>query len=229
MTTQPERIFLTGGSGRLGAEFAEAMSLKIRQTTIPEVLLVEPQVFADPRGFFLETFHRTKYAEAGLDKVFVQDNHSRSCKGTIRGLHYQLPRPQGKLVYIVTGEIFDVAVDIRRGSPHFGKWAGQILSESNKRQFYIPPGFAHGFCVLSEIADVTYKCTELYSPSDDRGILWSDDAIGIDWPSVEPLLSDKDAHNPPLSELSEAALPVYYGPSSAKTAVNLYSPGISNR
>ena len=136
----------------------------------PEVLLIEPDVFPDPRGFFMETFHSVKYAEHGLPAVFLQDNHSRSSRGVLRGLHYQLNNPQGKLVRVVSGEVFDVAVDIRRGSPWFGKWVGAILSEENHRQMYVPPGFAHGFCTLSERADFLYKCTDLYAPGDEYGI-----------------------------------------------------------
>ena len=166
----------------------------------PEVLLIEPDVFPDPRGFFMETFHSIKYAEHGLPAVFLQDNHSRSSRGVLRGLHYQLKNPQGKLVRVVSGEVFDVAVDIRRGSPWFGKWVGAILSEENHRQMYVPPGFAHGFCTLSESADFLYKCTDLYAPGDEYGIAWDDPEIAIEWPEMDYLISDKDLANPLLSE-----------------------------
>ena len=166
----------------------------------PEVLLIEPDVFPDQRGFFMETFHSIKYAEHGLPAVFLQDNHSRSSRGVLRGLHYQLENPQGKLVRVVSGEVFDVAVDIRRGSPRFGTWVGAVLSEENQRQMYVPPGFAHGFCTLSERADFLYKCTELYAPGDEYGIAWDDPDIAIEWPKMDYLISDKDLANPLLSE-----------------------------
>ena len=166
----------------------------------PEVLLIEPDVYPDPRGFFMETFHSTKYAEQGLPEVFLQDNHSRSSRGVLRGLHYQLKNPQGKLVWVVTGEVFDVAVDIRQGSPYFGKWVGAVLSEENQHQLYVPPGFAHGFCTLSEQADFLYKCTDLYAPGDEYGIAWDDPDIAIEWPEIDCLLSEKDLGNPKLSE-----------------------------
>ena len=166
----------------------------------PEVLLIEPDVFPDPRGFFMGTFHSIKYAEHGLPAVFLQDNHSRSSRGVLRGLHYQLKNPQGKLVRVVSGEVFDVAVDIRRGSPWFGKWVGAILSEENRRQMYVPPGFAHGFCTLTERADFLYKCTDLYAPGDEYGIAWDDPEIAIEWPEMDYLISDKDLANPLLIE-----------------------------
>ena len=169
-------------------------------------------VFEDDRGFFLETYHAQKYKEIGLTQVFVQDNHSHSRRGTLRGLHYQLNHPQGKLVYVITGEIFDVAVDIRRGSPTFGQWTGTLLSERNKRQLFIPAGFAHGLCVLSETADVMYKCTDLYAPGDEYGILWSDPTIDIVWPMENPILSEKDAKNPTLKDVPEECLPLYDAP-----------------
>jgi len=172
-------------------------------------MIIEPQVFRDDRGFFLETFHEKKYVQGKIHRTFVQDNHSHSQKGTLRGLHYQLPHAQGKLVYVVTGEIFDVAVDIRRGSPTFGQWVGVHLSDENKQQIYVPEGFAHGFCVLSERADVIYKCTDLYSPEDERGIFWADPTIGVEWPIEFPVLSEKDSRNPKLSDISEEFLPVY--------------------
>jgi dTDP-4-dehydrorhamnose 3,5-epimerase len=176
----------------------------------PEVLLIEPDVFPDPRGFFMETFHAVKYAEHGLPAVFLQDNHSRSSRGVLRGLHYQLNNPQGKLVRVVSGEVFDVAVDIRRGSPWFGKWVGAILSEENHRQIYVPPGFAHGFCTLSEHADFLYKCTDLYAPGDEYGIAWDDPEIAIEWPEMDYLISDKDLANPLLTESDH--LPEYLAP-----------------
>ena len=184
--------------------------MKVIQTAIPEVLLIEPDVFGDDRGFFLETWNRDRYLAAGFPDVsFVQDNHSRSRKGVLRGLHFQLNYPQGKLVQVVTGAVFDVAVDIRVGSPSFGQWVGYELSEKNHRQLWVPPGFAHGFCVLSDTVDFTYKCTDVYRPDDEGGVLWSDPALGIDWQVNEPLLSDKDKLYPILSEISEDKLPPY--------------------
>jgi dTDP-4-dehydrorhamnose 3,5-epimerase len=185
------------------------MSITVTPLFIPSVLLIEPKVFRDHRGFFLETFQERKYAEAGLAFQFVQDNHSRSVGPVLRGLHYQLQNPQAKLVYVVSGEIFDVAVDIRRGSPYFGAWTGTRLSDRNQRQLFIPEGFAHGFVVTSETADVLYKCTDFYAPGDEYGILWKDEAIGIDWPVSEPLLSGKDQAYPRLAEAPESELPVY--------------------
>lgn len=179
------------------------------ETSLPGVLIVEPKVFGDDRGFFMEVYHASRFAGAGIDAPFVQDNHSRSSRGVLRGLHFQEPNPQGKLVRAVTGTIFDVAVDIRRGSPTFGWWVGVELSEENKRQLWVPPGFAHGFCVTSERADVVYKCTTLYEPQNDRGIRWNDPAIGIEWPPVEPLLSAKDTVAPLLAEAP--VLPVFEG------------------
>lgn len=188
---------------------AEKMSLKIIKTGLAGVVLIEPAVFNDPRGFFMETFHQKKYAEAGIDRTFVQDNRSLSIKGTLRGLHYQLKHPQAKLVFVVKGEIFDVVVDIRKGSPTYGKWVGANLSDENRRQIYVPEGFAHGFCVLSETADVIYKCTDLYTTGDEYGILWSDPEIGIEWPIARPLLSDKDSKCQVLSDVPESSLPLF--------------------
>jgi dTDP-4-dehydrorhamnose 3,5-epimerase len=185
------------------------MPIKVTKQSLPGVLLIEPQVFDDDRGFFLETYHRKKYAEWGIEGVFVQDNHSNSRKGTLRGLHYQLQHPQAKLIYVVSGEIFDVAVDIRRGSPTFGQWTGTILSGENKYQLYVPEGFAHGFCVLSETVHVMYKCTDLYAPGDEYGILWSDPTINIVWPIENPILSKKDSQNPKVREISEDCLPAF--------------------
>ncbi len=183
--------------------------MKITPTAIPEVLLVEPDLFGDARGFFMETWHAGKYAEQGLDVSFVQDNHSRSRHRVLRGLHYQLKQPQGKLVRVTAGRVFDVAVDIRRGSPTFGRWVGMELNDEDHRQLYVPPGFAHGFSVLSESADFLYKCTDFYLPEDEHGILWNDPEIGIQWPGNDFLISDKDRENRLLKELDAADLPRY--------------------
>lgn len=177
--------------------------MNVEKTNLDGVLVIEPRVFPDSRGFFMETFHSKKYAEIGLTEPFVQDNYSHSCKGTLRGLHYQLENPQGKLVYVIKGEIFDVAVDIRKSSPTFGKWFGTTLSDKNHKQIFVPKGFAHGFLVLSEEADVIYKCTDLYTPGDEYGILWSDPEIGIEWNSENPLLSEKDAISPLLKDATK--------------------------
>ena len=168
---------------------------------LPEVIVVEPDVFRDPRGFFLETWHQKKYRDGGLPETFVQDNHSYSTRGVLRGLHAQLRRPQGKLVRALAGEIFDVAVDIRPGSPTFGKWVGEVLSGENFRQLWIPPGFAHGFSVLSETAHVLYKCTDFYEREDEVCLLWNDPAIGIDWRVESPVLSEKDLQGKSLAEI----------------------------
>ena len=185
------------------------MSLDFKPLEIPEVILVEPHVHRDDRGFFLETYHAGKYAAGGIDGPFVQDNHSRSAHRTLRGLHAQRTRPQGKLVRAVRGTIWDVAVDIRRQSPTFRRWAGAELSEDNFHQLWIPPGFAHAFVVLSEMAEVEYKCTDLYAPDDEITIAWNDPEIAVDWPlEGEPLLSGRDAAAPPLAELLDR-LPVY--------------------
>lgn len=188
------------------------MSVTFTDNDLPGVIIAEPEVFSDPRGFFLETYHRQKYARGGICPVFVQDNHSHSRQNVVRGLHYQLAAPQAKLVYVVSGEIFDVAVDVRRGSPTFGRWAAARLSGENRRQMFIPEGFAHGFCVLSRSADVIYKCSNLYDPQDDYGLLWNDPRIGIRWPVKNPLLSDKDRANPCLDDIAENRLPVYQHP-----------------
>lgn len=185
------------------------MALKVIPQAIKDVKLVVPDVYGDARGFFEETFHADKYRAIGIDVEWVQDNWSRSVKGTLRGLHYQLPNPQAKLVWAVRGEIYDVAVDVRRGSPTFGKWVGAVLSEANHHQFFVPAGFAHGFCVLSDEADFMYKCSDFYSPKDEKGILWSDAALGIAWPVTAPILSRKDAVLKPLLEMAENDLPVY--------------------
>lgn len=165
-------------------------------TEIPDVLLIEPKVFGDERGFFMETYSERVFAELGIHCRFVQDNHSRSRQGVLRGLHYQLGKPQAKLVRVIRGTVFDVAVDIRRGSPTFGKWVGVELSEENKRTLFVPEGFAHGFYVLSEEAEFCYKCSDFYAPSEERGIIWNDPDIGIAWPllpGLAPQLSAKDA------------------------------------
>jgi len=168
--------------------------MRFLPTEIPEVLLIEPQVFGDSRGFFMETWHAEKFAAAGLDLHFVQDNHSKSVQGTLRGLHYQIKKPQGKLVRVISGEVFDVAVDLRQSSPFFGKWIGEILSAENKKILWVPPGFGHGFYVLSPEAEFVYKCTELYAPEHERCIRWDDPELGIVWPLLAqaPLLSAKD-------------------------------------
>lgn len=176
--------------------------MNVIKTDIEGVLIIEPQVFGDDRGFFLETFQSKRYAqEAGITQEFVQDNHSRSTYGVLRGLHFQRTKPQGKLVRVVSGEVFDVAVDIRSGSPTYGQWVGTHLSAENKRQFWVPPGMAHGFVVLSETADFEYKCTDYYDPNDEACLLWNDSEIGIDWPVDEPILSAKDKLGLPLKEL----------------------------
>jgi dTDP-4-dehydrorhamnose 3,5-epimerase len=184
------------------------MPEKLLKTALPGVYIIEPDIFRDDRGFFLETYHQRRYAEGGIDCPFVQDNHSHSRLGVLRGLHYQLNHGQAKLIYVSCGEIFDVAVDIRRGSPTFGKWVGARLSGENGRQIYVPRGFAHGFYTLSETADIIYKCTDFYAPGDEYGILWSDPDIGIEWPDKNPLLSEKDSRNPRLSEIPEDLLPI---------------------
>lgn len=185
------------------------MSLEVIKTTLPGVLILEPKAFHDSRGFFIEAFHQKKYAGIGIDRVFVQDNRSHSIRDTLRGLHYQLRHPQAKLVFAISGEIYDVAVDIRKGSPAFGQSVGVKLSGKNGRQIYVPEGFAHGFCVLSETADVMYKCTDFYTPGDEYGILWSDPALGIEWPVEHPLLSEKDSKCPKLSDAPGSDLPDY--------------------
>ena len=175
--------------------------MKVVATALPEVLLIEPHVHQDSRGFFLETYQARKYQEAGMTEAFVQDNHSRSAGRTLRGLHAQRCHPQGKLVRVVQGEVFDVAVDIRPSSKTFCQWVGVMLSAQNFRQLYIPPGFAHGFCVMSDSAEVEYKCTDFYEPGDEIGIRWNDPNIGIVWPIVDPLLSDRDRDAPYLNDI----------------------------
>lgn len=170
--------------------------MQFKPTRIPEVVLIEPQVYGDHRGFFMESWNEQTFQDAGFNMQFVQDNHSRSVQGTLRGLHYQIRKPQGKLVRIITGEVFDVAVDLRRQSPTFGQWVGEYLSEENHRTLWIPPGFAHGFYVLSEHADLTYKCTNFFAPEHERSLAWDDPDLGINWPiiaDIAPVLSASDA------------------------------------
>ena len=175
--------------------------MKVVETSLPGVLIIEPKIFPDARGFFVETYNKDRYVNNGILPEFVQDNLSFSTRGVLRGLHYQNPHAQGKLVYVLQGEVWDVAVDIRRDSPQFGQWTAVTLSSENKKQFYIPPGFAHGFCVLSETALFTYKCTDLYHPECDGGVRWDDPTIAIQWPISDPILSDKDRNLPLLGEL----------------------------
>lgn len=183
--------------------------MKVIPSSLPGCVLLEPVVFGDSRGFFFETWNAERYAEQGLPGSFVQSNVSSSSKGVLRGLHYQWPRPQGKLVTVLEGEVYDVAVDIRRGSPTFGRWEAFILSAGNRRQLWIPPGFAHGFAVLSEHALFNYLCTDVYVKEADAGIRWNDADIAVDWPISAPLVSAKDEHAPFLSEIAEDRLPVY--------------------
>lgn len=185
--------------------------MNVIATDIEGVLILEPKVFGDERGFFMETWSRNRYAEVGLDATFVQDNVSSSSRGVLRGLHYQNPQGQGKLVQVLKGEVFDVAVDIRLGSPTFGKAVTCLLSGENHRQFYVPVGFAHGFCVLSDTALFSYRCTDFYNPQTEGGIIWNDPDLGIDWRIQEPILSSKDLANPRLKDISQETLPVYGG------------------
>ena len=177
--------------------------MQLRATPIPDLMVVEPQVFGDERGFFMETWRRSIFAEHGIPD-FVQDNHSRSARGVLRGLHFQIRQPQGKLVRVVVGEVFDVAVDLRRSSPTFGHWHGETLSASNKRQLWVPPGFAHGFYVTTEVAEFVYRCTDYYAPEHERTLLWNDPSVGIRWPIPDgesPVLSPKDEGGLTLDEL----------------------------
>jgi dTDP-4-dehydrorhamnose 3,5-epimerase len=177
--------------------------MKVTPLAIPDVLLVAPAAHRDVRGYFLESYHEGRYRAAGIDAAFVQDNQSQSTRGTLRGLHWQIaPRAQAKLVRVLFGEIFDVAVDIRPGSPRFGRWVGATLSGDNFLQMYVPIGFAHGFCVTSEVADVAYKCSDFYDPSLERGLAWNDPAVAIDWPIVDPVLSARDQRHPSLDEIA---------------------------
>ncbi|MDX1570971.1 MAG: dTDP-4-dehydrorhamnose 3,5-epimerase [Xanthomonadales bacterium] len=181
--------------------------MQVTELEIPGLLLFEPQVFGDDRGYFMETWNAERYRKAGLDVEFVQTNVSRSARGVLRGLHFQNPNPQGKLVYVLEGEVWDVAVDIRRGSPDFGRWAGATLSKENHHQLYVPPGFAHGFCVMSDYALFGYHCTTVYHGPADSAVRWDDPAIGIEWPLENPSLSAKDAAAPLLAELDPERLP----------------------
>lgn len=183
--------------------------MNVLKTELPGVLILEPKRFGDDRGFFMELFHAKRYEEAGISGPFVQDNFSRSAKGILRGLHFQEPHAQGKLVQVMAGAVYDVAVDVRRGSPTFGKFVGVELSADNRRQLWVPAGFAHGFCVLSESADFHYKCTDVYTPASERGIAWNDPDLAIPWPVTSPLLSPKDAAAPRLKDAP--VLPVYAG------------------
>jgi dTDP-4-dehydrorhamnose 3,5-epimerase len=184
------------------------MNFKLHPT-IPEIVIIEPDVYRDDRGFFLESHHCRKYQEHGLPERFVQDNLSFSKQGVLRGLHYQLDVPQGKLVWVVQGEVFDVAVDIRKGSPTFGQWVGLTLSSTNFQQVYIPEGFAHAFCVTSETALFAYKCTDYYAPGKEHGIRWNDPSLGIEWPTSHPILSRKDGEYPGLVEIPAEHLPKF--------------------
>ena len=184
--------------------------MNIIKTNLEGVLLIEPKVFGDQRGFFLETFQADRYRQSGIDVNFVQDNLSHSSCGVLRGLHYQLNFPQAKLVSVICGEVFDVVVDIRKGSPSYGQWYGAVLSGDNHRQLYVPHGFAHGFCVLSETVDFQYKCTDYYHPEDEIGVIWNDPDIGIEWPIKDPVLSEKDRGLSRLVDLEQAQLPSYH-------------------
>jgi len=182
--------------------------MKITPTKIPDVKLIEPKVFGDERGFFMETWNERAFREAGIDSTFVQDNHSRSVKNTLRGLHYQVKQPQGKLVRVTRGEVFDVAVDLRKSSPTFGQWVGEVLSEANQHLLWVPPGFAHGFYVMSETADFQYKCTDFYAPEHERCIRWDDVGLNIEWPilvGARPIVSPKDEIGKVLEEAERYA------------------------
>jgi dTDP-4-dehydrorhamnose 3,5-epimerase len=187
------------------------VNVRFIPSTLPDVIIVEPVVHRDDRGFFAETYQAERFREGGIAPSFVQDNHTRSVARTLRGLHMQVRRPQAKLVRVLAGEIYDVAVDVRRGSPTFGHSVGVVLSAENFRQCYIPAGFAHGFCVLTELADVEYKCGAFYDPADEIGIAWNDPALAIPWPVTDPLLSPRDQRHPTLAEAIER-LPTYGGP-----------------
>ncbi len=183
--------------------------MKVIESHLPGVKIIEPKVFGDERGYFLESWQALRYIDAGIEVPFVQSNVSKSARGVLRGLHFQNPNPQGKLVYVLSGEVYDVAVDIRRGSPTFGQHHGVILSEHNHRQFYVPEGFAHGFCVLSESATFAYMCTNYYDPSSEASLLWNDPALAIDWPLESPQLSEKDKKGLTLDAFDPATLPEF--------------------
>ncbi len=178
-------------------------------TKIKDVKLIKPKIYGDPRGFFLETYHKDQYKKVGISYDFVQDNHSRSKKNTLRGLHYQLDKMQGKLVRVSNGSVYDVAVDMREGSPTFKEHVSFILSGENQYQLFIPPGFAHGFCVISDEADFEYKCTEFYNPNSEVGIMWDDPDLNIDWPIIDPIISDKDSKNFLITEIPKNLIPKY--------------------
>ena len=182
------------------------------ETAIEGVAIIRPRVMGDMRGFFFESYHAAKFAQLGIRDTFVQDNHSNSRRGTLRGLHYQLPHAQAKLCRVIRGEVLDVAVDIRRGSSTFGKWTSAVLSAENKYQVYVPRGFAHGFVVLSEEAEFLYKCSDFYDPSSEHGVFWQDPQLGIQWGVTEPLISEKDSQYPRLAEISQKLLPAYEKP-----------------
>lgn len=183
--------------------------MNVIETNLPGVIIIEPKVFGDTRGYFFETWQQARYEAIGIKEKFVQDNVSFSARGVLRGLHYQKPNTQGKLVSVLQGEVFDVAVDIRVGSPNFGQWTGVLLSGENHRQLWVPPGFAHGFCVTSETAYFSYKCTDLYTPQAEGGIIWNDPDIGIEWPLVDVVLSDKDKVYTKLKDMAADKLPQY--------------------
>lgn len=185
--------------------------MKVIDTGLPGLLVLEPKVFGDARGFFLETFSESRYREAGIAERFVQANHSRSRRGVLRGLHYQLVQPQGKLVYVARGAVYDVAVDVRQGSPTFGQCYGCVLDDQSHRQMYVPPGFAHGFVVLSEECDFLYQVTDYYHPASEQGIAWDDPDLGIAWPLTDVLLSEKDRLHPRLADQDPARLPIWSG------------------
>lgn len=189
--------------------------MRIIETKLPGVLILEPTVYPDRRGYFYESYNYARYREHGIEDMFVQDNHSRSARNTLRGLHYQLMPGQAKLVRVAAGEVWDVAVDIRRGSPTYGEWVGVTLSAENHRQLYIPVGFAHGFCVTSPVAEFLYKVTSYYAPQLERGIAWDDPALAIDWPVSHPTLSDRDKTHPPLQDADND----FVYPESAKQAI----------
>ena len=175
--------------------------MEFKELSIPDVLLVKPNVFEDKRGFFMESYQINKFKLGGIDSTFVQDNHVKSKQKTLRGLHLQINYPQAKLLRCIKGKIFDVAVDVRKDSPYYGKWVGEELSEHNKYQLFIPKGFAHGYCVLSEISEIVYKCSDIYHPEDESGFIWNDPEIGIQWPLDNPILSERDNNNPLLRDL----------------------------
>jgi dTDP-4-dehydrorhamnose 3,5-epimerase len=183
--------------------------MNLIETSLPGVCLIEPSVFEDERGFFFESYHEIKFAELGIKDRFVQDNHARSVRHTLRGLHYQITHPQAKLCRVVQGEVLDVVVDVRHRSPHFGKWESVVLSERNRRMMYVPPGFAHGYLVLSQTAEFLYKCSDFYRPEYERGVVWNDPDIGINWGIETPILSEKDRRNPFLASVGLRELPAY--------------------